>query len=278
MDSRLILNLACTGMVPTKRQNPALPETPEEIARDVRRCRERGASIVHLHARIDGVPTYRKESYANIIAAVREACPDIVVCVSCSGRNFPALEQRAEVLELDGDLKPEMASLTLGSLNFPRQASVTDPAMIAGLAERMQARGIVPELEVFDLGMLEVSHYLLRKKVLRPPLYYNILLGSLGTASLSPLNLGTLLAALPEGATWALAGIGRFQLAANTMAISAGGHIRVGLEDNLYFDSARTKPATNAMLVERAATIARLCEREPATPAEARALIGLAQR
>jgi len=278
MDRKLIINLACTGMVPTKEQNPDLPETPEEIAGDVRRCRELGASIVHLHARIDGVPTYRKEIYVDIIAAVREAVPDIIVCVSCSGRNFPNIEQRSEVLELEGDLKPEMASLTLGSLNFPKQASVTDPAMIAGLAERMQARGIVPELEVFDLGMLEISRYLLRKGMLRPPLYYNILLGSLGTASLSPLNLGTLLAALPEGATWALAGIGRFQLAANTMAISAGGHIRIGLEDNIFFDSARKKLATNPMLVERAAAIARLLEREPATPAEARALIGLAPR
>jgi uncharacterized protein (DUF849 family) len=275
---KVILNVALTGMVPTKRENPALPETAEEIAEDCARVRDLGASIVHVHAREGGLPTQKREVYADILRAVRARCPDLILCASCSGRNVPELEARAAVLDLEGDAKPDMASLTLGSLNFPRQASVNAPETIAGLAERMYARGIRPELEVFEVGMADLSRYLLRKGVLRPPLYFNLLLGSLGTISLSPLNLGTLLAALPEGAVWAAAGIGRFQLAANVMALAAGGHVRVGLEDNLHFDAARRDPATNPRLVERIAAIARSLGREPASPAETRGILGLPSR
>jgi len=234
---------------------------------------------VHLHARDDdGRPTYRAEVYAEIVAGVRERCPDAIVCVSTSGRVFKTLEERSEVLDLDGELKPEMASLTLGSLNFPTQASVNEPATIAALAQRMAERGIVPELEVFDLGMVDYARYLVGRGVLRPPLYFNLLLGSLGTLSASAFNLGALVQALPEGSTWAAAGIGRFQLPVNGMAIAAGGHVRVGLEDNLWLDAGKERAATNPDLIARLVTIARACEREIATPAEARALIGLPAR
>jgi len=275
-DSPVILNLAATGMVPMRENTPHVPLTPEEIAADCARVRELGVSVVHLHAReADGTPTYRKEAYARIIGAVRERAPDLVICVSCSGRNVPDLERRSEVLDLEGDLKPDMASLTLGSLNFPRQASVNTPEVIAGLATRMAEKGIVPELEVFEVGMIDVARYLLRKGILKAPLYFNILLGSLGTASLSPLNLGTMLAALPDGSAWGLAGIGDYQLRANVMALCSGGHVRTGLEDNIWYDAERTKLATNPMLVERVADVARTLGRRPATPAEARAILGL---
>ena len=273
------MNVALTGMVPTKADNQALPVTPGEIAEDAERCVRAGASIVHLHARDDdGRPTYRAEVYAEIVAGVRERCPDAIVCVSTSGRVFKTLEERSEVLDLDGELKPEMASLTLGSLNFPTQASVNEPATIAALAQRMAERGIVPELEVVDLGMVDYARYLVGRGVLRPPLYFNLLLGSLGTLSASAFNLGALVQALPEGSTWAAAGIGRFQLPVNGMAIAAGGHVRVGLEDNLWLDAGKERAATNPDLIARLVTIARACEREIATPAEARALIGLPAR
>jgi len=274
----LIVNAALTGMVPTKAEVPHLPESPAEIAEDCARVREAGASIVHLHARENGKPTYRKEVYARIIGAVRERCPDIVICVSCSGRSVRELDQRSEVLELDGDLRPDMASLTLGSLNFPGTASVNDPETIVGLARRMQERGIRPELEAFEPGMVENARYLLRKGVLEEPLYFNILLGSRGTAGCTPINLAAMTAALPDGATWALAGIGRFQLPAHLMSIAAGGHIRVGLEDNIWFDAARTELATNAGLVERVVRIAGEAGRRPATPAEVREQLGLTPR
>ncbi len=275
-DTPVIINLAATGMVPVRSDTAHVPLTPDEIAADCARCHELGVSVVHLHARdADGTPTHRKEAYAAVIAAVRERAPDVVVCVSCSGRNVSDLERRSEVLSLEGDLKPDMASLTLGSLNFPRQASVNQPQVIAGLATRMAENGIVPELEVFEVGMIDVSRYLLRKGVLQAPLYFNILLGSLGTTSLSPLNLGTMLAALPAGAAWGLAGIGDYQLRANVMALCSGGHVRTGLEDNIWYDAERTTLATNSMLVERVVDVARTLGRRPATPAEARAILGL---
>jgi uncharacterized protein (DUF849 family) len=272
----LIINAALTGMVPTQADNPALPVSPEEIAEDAARCREAGAAIVHLHARDDGgLPTYRKEVYARIVSAVRERCPDVIVCVSTSGRTFTTFDERSDVLGLDDDLLPEMASLTLGSLNFPTQASVNEPDMIRRLAARMRERGIVPELEVFDLGMIEYAVFLLDRGILEPPLYFNILLGSLGTLSATPMNLAAAAAALPDGATWAGAGIGRFQLQVNTLAIAMGGNVRVGLEDNLWMDARRERLATNLDLVERLAGIALAIERPVASPDEARRMIGL---
>jgi uncharacterized protein (DUF849 family) len=274
--SPLIVNAALTGMVPTKDDNPSVPVTPAEIAEDAARVVAAGAAIVHLHARDDeGVPTWQPDAYRRIVREVRERCPDVVVCVSTSGRRFGAFEERSAVLDLDGDERPDLASLTLGSLNFPGQASVNDPDMIRRLAERMQERGITPELELFDLGMADYLGYLLDREILRPPVYVNILLGSLGTLAANAFNLAATVRALPAAATWSAAGIGRFQLDVNALAVAMGGHVRVGLEDNLWLDRDRTVPATNEALVSRVVEIARLLEREPATPGEARALIGL---
>jgi len=275
----LIINAALTGMVPTKEDNAALPVTPDEIADDAKRCVDAGAAIVHLHARDDGGrPTYRKEVYAEIIRGVRDRCPEAIVCVSTSGRAFKTLDERADVLDLDGDLKPELASLTLGSLNFPRQASVNEPQMIHDLAERMSERGIIPELEVFDFGMVDYAKFLLTRDILRQPLLFNLLLGSLGTLSASAVNLSTLAASLPEGSTWAGAGIGRYQFFVNSLAIAMGGHVRVGLEDNLWLDGRKERPASNVELVERLAGLAAALERAVASPDQARGMIGLPAR
>jgi uncharacterized protein (DUF849 family) len=271
-----IVNAALTGMVPQKRDNPHVPITPAEVGRDAERAVARGASIVHLHARDDdGRPAWRRDRYAEVIAEVRSRCPDVIVCVSTSGRLFGELEQRADVLDLDGDVKPELASLTLGSLNFPTQASVNEPSTIRALAARMHDRGIMPELEVFDLGMLDYARYLIEHDVLRPPFYVNILLGSLGTLAATPRNLIACVEALPDDATWAATGIGRFQFSINCLALALGGGVRVGLEDNLWLDDARSELATNELLVERVATIAAAMGRCTANPDEARRLIGL---
>lgn len=276
---KLIINAAMTGMVPTKADNSAVPITPVEIEKDARTCRRAGAAIFHLHARhADGTPAYEAEIYREIVIRVRSSCPDAVICVSTSGRTFKEFEQRSDVLSLDGDAQPEMASLTLGSLNFPKQASVNDPTMIRMLAERMYERGIVPEIEIFDMGMIDYTKHLIERKILREPFYFNLLLGSLGTLSATPFNLATMVMSLPAGATWAGAGIGRFQFAVNSLAMAMGGNVRVGLEDNLYLDGAKQKPATNAGLIERLARLANALEREVASPDEARAIIGLPAR
>ena len=272
----VIVNAALTGMVPTKADNPNAPVTPDEIAADAEACVEAGASVVHLHAREDdGRPTWRPQIYRRIVAAVRERCPEVVVCVSTSGRVFSELERRAAVLDLDGDEKPEFASLTLGSLNFPRQASVNEPGTIRALAERMAERGIVPELEVFELGMVDYAKYLIDRNVLRPPFVFNLLLGSLGTLAATPLNLALLVEALPTESVWAGAGIGRFQFPVNALAVAMGGHVRVGLEDNLWLDADKTRPATNVELVRRVVRVTEAVEREIATPDVARQLLGL---
>ena len=276
---KLIINLAPTGMVPTTAENPSVPVTPERITEDCMRCTEAGASMLHLHAREDNqAPTWRSDVYREIILGVRARCPDAIVVVSTSGRTHGAFEQRSDVLNLDGAAKPDMASLTLGSLNFPKQASVNEPSMIKRLADRMRERGIVPELEVFDFGMLDYAKYLIERGVLVEPFYFNLLLGSLGTLSATPFNLASLVMQLPAGATWAAAGIGRFQFAMNSLAVVSGGHVRIGLEDNLFLDAAKEKPATNCDLVTRIARVAQAAERPVATAREARAIIGLPER
>ena len=279
MHKPLIINLAPTGMVPTRNQNASVPVTPDQIADDAARCRAAGAGIIHLHARTeDESPTYRSDTYREIIAKVRDRAPDLIICVSTSGRNFKTFEQRSEVLNLDGDEKPEMASLTLGSMNFPQQASVNEPSMIRQLADAMNERGIVPELEVFDMGMIDYAKYLIERKVLREPFYFNLLLGSLGTLSATAFNLAAAVMSLPAESTWAGAGIGRFQFLVNSMSITMGGNVRVGLEDNLLWDQGTKEPATNHALVERLSSLAIAAGRKVATPDEARRIIGLAPR
>jgi uncharacterized protein (DUF849 family) len=274
--NKLIINVAPTGMVPTRDDSPYVPLTADEIAADCERCSALGASVFHLHARdSSGAPTYRADVYREIIDKVKTRCPDVIVCVSTSGRKFKSLAKRSEVLDLEGDVKPDMASLTLGSMNFPRQASMNDPAVIRGLAEKMRDRGITPELEVFDLGMVDYSKFLIGRQVLTAPLYFNLFLGSLGTLSATPFNLATMIQSLPDGASWGAAGIGRFQFFVNSMAITMGGNVRVGLEDNLYMDTAKQVLASNESLVERLVRLAETAGREIASPDEARRIIGL---
>ena len=272
---KLIINAAITGMVPMKSDTPHVPITVDEIVADIKRVRDAGASIVHLHARQeDGSADYRAEVYSQILAGARAVAPDVILCVSTSGRVFKTFEQRSEVLSCRNP-QPEMASLTLGSMNFPKVASVNDPDMIRSLAQRMAERGIVPEMECFDLGMVEYANYLVERRVLVAPFYCNLLLGSLGTLSATPANLARMVGALPNGTTWAAAGIGRFQFPMNALAIAMGGHVRVGLEDNIWYDDERTRLATNAELITRLVRIAQACGREIATPDEARTMIGL---
>lgn len=267
MDS-LIINVALTGMVPTKEQNKSLPVTPAEIAADIKRCYDAGASIFHIHARDeDGQPTWKREVYDDIISKAKDLVPEAIICGSTSGRNWSELEKRADVLTCN----IEMASLTLGSMNFPTGASVNDQNTIKALARVMLENGIIPECEVFELGMLDYAHYLIDKGLLRPPYYFNFLLGSLGTLHAKQSNLLTLIDNLPAGATWAATGIGRYQFDVNCWAIALGGHVRVGLEDWLWLDCHKQIPASNVTLVERIVRVARLFGRDIATPEQVRA-------
>jgi len=275
---KLIINAAITGMVHTKNENPDLPCSPEEIVAEARRCRDAGAAIVHIHARDESaMPTYKKEVFHKIISTLRSQCPDLLICGSTSGRVHNQFEQRSQVLCPAPGCRPDLASLTLGSLNFPNQASVNEPDMIKALAKKMSELGIVPEWEIFDFGMVDYAHYLIKKDILKKPYYCNIFLGSLGTLSATPYNLASIVRTLPADTTWSATGIGRFQFFVNSMAITMGGHIRVGLEDNLYYDSHKKNLATNAGLIERAVNVAKAIGRDIASCDEAREIIGLAR-
>jgi 3-oxoadipate:acetyl-CoA acetyltransferase len=272
----VIVNAALTGMVPTKERTPHVPTSVDEIVEDAASCAAAGASVLHVHARErDGRPTHSADAYAPIVEGIRQVDAEVVVCVSCSGRRVSDLARRAEVLDLTGAAKPDMASLTLGSNNFADQASANPPDVIRGLAERMRERGIVPELEAFEPGMVRFGRRLMEEGLIPVRSHLNILLGGPGTAPLSAASLAAFLAEVPAGWSWGLAGIGRHQLDATITAIGLGGHVRVGIEDNIWWDRRRTRLATNTELINRVGRLAQLADRPLASPREARAALGV---
>lgn len=266
-----ILNFAPTGMVPRRKDNPYVPIHPEEIVEQVQEAVEVGITVVHLHARDkDESPSHDLELYSDIIRRVRKIAPDLVVCVSLSGRRRPDFESRSAPLRLEGDMKPDMGSLTLSSLNFSREASVNSPEMVKSLAEEMLKRGVVPELEAFDGGMVNYAKYLIGKGVVRSPFYFNLIMGNPANAQADPLSLGGMLAQLPSSSLWSVGGIGRAQAPSAMLGLAAGGGVRMGLEDNLFFDSGRKKLATNRDLLKRVHTMAAQLDRAVMTPREFR--------
>lgn len=272
----LIVNLCPTGMIPTAEMTPHVPLTPQRVVEDTCRAIELGASIVHLHARdSDGRPTYSAEPYEEMILGIRRYHPDMVICVSCSGRDFPEFERRSEVLELTGSARPDMASLTMTSLDFPTGPSINAPDMVLALAEKMVDRGIKPELECFDFGMVNAAKILIARGIIGSPPYFNLLLGSRYSAPATARHLSTMVDDLPRGAIWGATGIGMFQLPVHALAIAMGGHCRVGLEDNIYRDSSTKELTTNAELVERVVKLAEMLGRNPSTPAATRELLGI---
>jgi len=272
MSDKLIINFTPTGMIPTKKMTPHVPISVSEIVEDVHRATEAGITMVHLHARDEVIeePSYKKEIYGEMISGIRKFDPFLVICVSLSGRNFKELEQRADALNLQGDLKPDMGSLTLSSLNFNKVASMNSPNMIQNLASIMKEKGIVPELEAFDIGMVNFSKYLIKKDLLEPPYYFNLLLGNIACSQANLLHAGIMIQDLPENSFWSMAGIGNAQLKMNSLSVAVGGGVRVGIEDNIWFDTNRTKLASNAELVERIHTIAKANGRELMTSKEFR--------
>ncbi|MGE5804417.1 MAG: 3-keto-5-aminohexanoate cleavage protein [Ignavibacteria bacterium] len=276
MKNKFIFNFTPTGMIPTKEMTPHVPIRPEEIIKDVLEAVELGINMVHLHARDydTGFPTYKKEIYEEIICGIRKENKDLVICVSTSGRNFSEFEKRSECLDLPGELKPDFGSLTLSSLNFNHQASVNAPQMIKALAQKMLDNNIRPELEAFDLGMINYANYLIGKGLIKPPYYFNLILGNIACAQANLLSLGLMIKELPSGSIWSAGGIGNWQLKMNAMSIMEGGGVRVGLEDNIYFDDDRKQLAENRQLVERIAGIARVLGKLPYSPKEAREILG----
>ena len=264
-------------MIPTKEMTPHVPVTVSEIVEDVHQAVEIGITMVHLHARdeITGVPTYKKEIYGKIIEGIRKYAPELVVCVSLSGRGIKKFVHRASPLQLEGNLKPDMGSLTLSSLNFNKTESVNSPEMIQKLAMEMMNKGILPEFEAFDAGMINYSKYLEKKGVLQAPHYFNLLLGNIACAQADLLHAGLMVRDLPENSFWSFAGIGNDQLMMNSVAIAANGGVRVGLEDNIYFDQNRSVFAKNSDLLKRIHVLASANERKMMSAKELRIKLNL---
>lgn len=259
----LVINFTPTGMIPLKKDCPAVPITSNEIVEDVHRAWELGITCAHLHARKDdGTPSSEAADYAPILEGVRRHCPGLVICTSLSGRTVSDPAARAEVLSL----RPDMASLTLSSLNFAQSASINAPETVRELARRIDEAGATPELEVFDLGMANYLNYLIKKRWVKRPLYINILLGNIAGAQLEPAHLAGLLQGLPEDAWVALGGLGQHQLDAYLVALGLGLGIRLGLEDNIHWDRARSRTATNLELLQRVHELAERAERPLMTP------------
>ncbi|SRR5260221_811302 len=274
---KVIINVCITGMVPTKEMTPYIPISVKEIAQTAIECAQLGASVVHVHPRMpDGKPTWKKTEFAKIIEGIRNENDKLIISATTSGRLWNEFEKRSEVLDLEKDLRPDLASLTIGSMNFISIESVNTPQMIEQLAIKMKEKGIKPELEIFELGMIHKAKYLINKGIIdNEAPYFNLLFGSLGTTPFDPVSFGAFNALLPENAIWSTAGVGAFQLDANVASLAFGGHVRVGLEDNIYFDREKKELASNQKLVERIANIIKAMGLEIATPEEAREILQL---
>ncbi|QKY19747.1 3-keto-5-aminohexanoate cleavage protein [Halolamina sp. CBA1230] len=267
----LIVTAALTGGVHGKEANPNVPETPAEVAEAAAAAEEAGASILHLHAREDsGERAFSTERFQELTDAVREATDDVVIQHSTGGTAAPdAL--RAEPLRTDP--APEMASLDMGPLNrYQHLTSENTRALVDALHEEMQARGIKPELEVFNGGHLNESLRIWDD--LDEPPYVNLVFGGGTTTIPSPRNLLNMVENVPDGAEFNVLAFGPHQLPLTTMGILLGGHVRVGLEDNLYYRKGE-QAESNAQLVERTVRIAEELGRPVASTAEAREILGL---
>lgn len=266
--------LAPTGMIPMRQTNQNVPLQPDEVINEVRRAVSIGITSVHLHARDpDDQPTWKKDVYRRIIIEIRSFAPELVINVSTSGRNWSEFEKRADVLMLEGDAKPDVASLTLSSLNFHSGPSINSPDIIRQLASAMLERDIVPELEAFDLGMINMIHVLRKEGLLRGTVPLNLLFGNIAGMQPTLGEFAAAVAAIPPQVIWSATGIGDFQNVAQSLAIHAGGGVRVGLEDGLYMDRSRKRPASNLLLLERVHQLLEFAERRWMTPAEFRNII-----
>jgi 3-keto-5-aminohexanoate cleavage enzyme len=267
---KLIITVALTGNVPTQKMNPNLPVTADEMAADAKRCRDAGAVLFHVHARdADQKPTLDINVYKQNARRIKELAPEVILQLSTGARAGKDWEERAKPVRL----LPEMGSFTTGSNNLPGIVYENSPPFIEFLAKVYQETGVKPEIEVFETGMINNALFLERKGFIMAPLHFDFVLGAPGSMPGTIKNLQFLSESIPAGATWTVAGIGKMELPLSAAAIAMGGHVRVGLEDNLYLPDGSL--ASNPLLVEKIVRIAREIGRDIATPDEARSLLSL---
>lgn len=273
---KLIITVGLTGSRITKEQTPAIPITPDEIVRSGVEAWRAGAAVLHVHVRdrATGLGTQDVEVFREVVDALR-AQTDAILCLTTSGipgRNLSMQERLAPL-----DLRPEMASFDAGSINTPAGVFLNEPAFLDALAARAHEAGVKLELECFDIGMVVTALRYLSEGKLEPAPHFQFVLGTPYGLPASAASLSHALTLLPHDATWSVMGIGRHQTPMAMLAMAMGGHVRVGLEDNIYYRRGELAQS-NAQLVARVVRLAHELDRPLASPAEARRLLGLAPR
>ena len=270
---KLIITAAITGSRITRARAPYIPITPEEIVQSAFECWQSGAAVVHIHVRDPhtGQGTQKLELFRQVVEPLREKT-DLILCLTTSGipgRNLPVDDRLAPL-----ELMPALASFDAGSINLGDSVFINSPEFLQAAAAKMKDMGIKPELEIFDLGMITTCLRFRDEGRLDEPLHFQFVLGTPWGAPASPKSLLLLHESIPPSSTWSAIGIGKTHLPMAMMALLLGGHIRVGMEDNIYY-SRGVLAQTNAQFVERIVRIAQEYGREVATPADARGILGV---
>ncbi len=270
----MVITAAMVGAETTREQTPHLPITAEEIAEDAARCREAGCAMVHLHVRTpEGKPSQDTELFRAAIRAIRKKC-DVLVQVSTGGAVGMGVDERCGGLKLEGADRPDMASLTTGTVNFGPDVFWNPRPLVRDIAKRIQSLGLKPELECFDVGMIDEARALAKEGFVTLPAHFDFVLGVGGALAADERALDFMRSYLPEGSTWTCAAMGRYQLPFVDLVAEKGGNSRVGLEDNIYV-SKGVLAKGNFELVAEAAKRAKAKGRTLATPRQARELLRL---
>lgn len=269
---KIIITAAICGAEVTKKDNPNVPYTVKEIAEEAQRAYNEGASIIHLHVREDdGTPTQSYKRFKECFDAIRERCKDVIIQPSTGGAVGMSDEERLAPLKL----YPETASLDCGTLNFgPTDIFVNTEKTIRNFASKMIEEECKPEIEVFDKGMIDTSLRLLKDGFLLQPLHYNFVFGVQGGISATVRDFSFMKESIPQGSTYTVTGVSRYQFPMVAISAVEGGNVRVGFEDNIYLERGR-KAVSNGELVAKAVRISREVGREIATPDEARKILNL---
>lgn len=273
MTTPCIITVAITGSLPGKRDNPAVPISVAEQVESTQEAFEAGASLVHCHVRTDeGLPTSDPERFGRLLDGLRKHCPGMIVQFSTGGRSGAGRERGGMI-----PLRPDMASLSTGSCNFPTRVYENSPELVDWLAAEMKAYGVKPEIEAFDLSMIFRAAEMAKTGAIEGPLHVQFVMGVKNAMPVDravfEFYIATLKRLAPD-ATWTGAGIGKDQITLNRWSLELGGHCRTGLEDNVRLDRDRLAPS-NAALVERIVALCPGYGRRPATAAEARSLLRL---
>ena len=266
----VMITAAMVGAEVSRADQPNLPVTPQEIIAAAVECYEAGASIIHIHVRdAQGNATQDGRLFREVVEGIRARC-DVITQVSTGGAVWMSAEERLQSIEC----QPDMATLTTGTVNFGDGVFMNNRGLVESFARRLREAGIVPEIEIFDVGMLDEAMRMHKLGLISDPVHFDFVMGVPGGLGADPAHLVHMVRCLPPGSTWSVAGIGRHQLTLATIALAMGGNARVGFEDNIYYRKGQLA-RSNAQLVARIARIAQELDRPVATPAQARDILQL---